>query len=44
MARLPEDDFQEICPHENTTELVNDDGFLVEPAADVCLDCGKVFH
>jgi hypothetical protein len=29
------------CRHENTTEGVDDDGNLAEPAYDVCLDCGE---
>lgn len=32
------------CPHENTTEGVDEDGQLIEPAFDVCLDCGEIIH
>jgi hypothetical protein len=35
---------QKECPHENVVEGVDNDGQLIEPAYDVCVDCGKIFH
>lgn len=32
--------FYNKCKHENTVEGVDEDGNLVEPAYDVCVDCG----
>lgn len=31
----------ETCAHANTTEAVDENGRLVEPAKDVCIDCGE---
>lgn len=30
-----------LCPHANTTEGVDGYGRLIEPAYDVCVDCGE---
>jgi hypothetical protein len=32
------------CAHHNTVEGVDDDGNLVEPPYDQCVDCGATFH
>jgi hypothetical protein len=32
------------CPHDCCVEAVDDEGNLIEPPYDVCVNCGTEFH